>query len=109
MESASISICNQKGGVDCRLPSREYVSGHGMELLGLVMRVVKRLPSGPQKAAYSDGSDQQNAGDGNPQGSPLGRFTWPCGFPSPAFNSLPAGKLTSKITLLSTKQDRKSN
>lgn len=34
MESASISICNQKGGVDCRLPSREYVSGHGMELLG---------------------------------------------------------------------------
>lgn len=34
--------------------------------------------------------DQQNAGDGNPQGSPLGRFTWPCGFPSPAFNSLPA-------------------
>ena len=41
MESASISIYNQKGGVDCRLPSREYVSGHGMELLGLVMRVVK--------------------------------------------------------------------
>ena len=72
MESASISIYNQKGGVDCRLPSREYVSGHGMELLGLVMRVVKRLPSGPQKAAYSDGSDQQNAGDGNTQDSPSG-------------------------------------
>ena len=34
--------------------------------------------------------DQQNAGDGNTQGSPLGRFAWPCGFPSPAFNSLPA-------------------
>ena len=34
--------------------------------------------------------DQQNAGDGNPQGSPLGRFAWSCGFPSPAFNSLPA-------------------
>ena len=34
--------------------------------------------------------DQQNAGDGNPQGSPLGRFAWPCGFSSPAFNSLPA-------------------
>ena len=34
--------------------------------------------------------DQQNAGDGNMQGSPLGRFAWPCGFPSPAFNSLPA-------------------
>ena len=33
---------------------------------------------------------QQNAGDGNTQGSPLGRFAWPCGFPSPAFNSLPA-------------------
>ena len=34
--------------------------------------------------------DQQNAGDGNMQGSPLGRFAWPCVFPSPAFNSLPA-------------------
>ena len=34
--------------------------------------------------------DQQNAGDGNMQGSPLGRFAWPCGFSSPAFNSLPA-------------------
>ena len=33
---------------------------------------------------------QQNAGDGNTQGSPLGRFAWPCVFPSPAFNSLPA-------------------
>ena len=36
--------------------------------------------------------DQQNAGDGNPQGSPLGRFAWPCGFSSPAINSLPAEK-----------------
>ena len=36
--------------------------------------------------------DQQNAGDGNPQGSPLGRFAWPCVFPSPAFNFLPAEK-----------------
>ena len=90
MESASISIYNQKGGVNCRLLSREYVSGHGMELLGLVMRVVKRLLSGLQHAAFSDGSDQQNAGDGNPQGSPLGRFTWPCGFSSPVFNFLPA-------------------
>lgn len=43
-----------------------------------------------QNAAYSDGSDQQNAGDGNMQGSPFGRFAWPCGFSSPAFNSLPA-------------------
>ena len=34
--------------------------------------------------------DQQNAGDGNMQGSPFGRFAWPCVFPSPAFNSLPA-------------------
>ena len=34
--------------------------------------------------------DQQNAGDGNTQGSPLGRFAWPCGFSAPAFNSLPA-------------------
>ena len=34
--------------------------------------------------------DQQNAGDGNPQGSPLGRFAWPCVFSSPVFNSLPA-------------------
>ena len=24
------------------------------------------------------------------QGSPFGRFAWPCVFPSPAFNSLPA-------------------
>ena len=34
--------------------------------------------------------DQQNAKDGNTQGSPFGRFAWPCIFPSPAFNSLPA-------------------
>ena len=48
------------------------------------------MASGAQKAAFSDGSVQQNAGDGNMQGSPFGRFAWPCGFPSPAFNSLPA-------------------
>ena len=34
--------------------------------------------------------DQQNAGDGNTQGSPFGRFAWPCVFSSPVFNSLPA-------------------
>ena len=34
--------------------------------------------------------DQQNAKDGNTQGSPFGRFAWPSVFPSPAFNSLPA-------------------
>lgn len=34
--------------------------------------------------------DQQNAGDGNMQGSPFGRFTRPCGFPSPAIYFLPA-------------------
>ena len=34
--------------------------------------------------------DQQNAKYGNTQGSPFGRFAWPCVFPSPAFNSLPA-------------------
>ena len=34
--------------------------------------------------------DQQNANAGNTQGSPFGRFAWPCVFPSPAFNSLPA-------------------
>ena len=34
--------------------------------------------------------DQQNAKDGNTQGSPFWRFAWPCVFPSPAFNSLPA-------------------
>ena len=33
--------------------------------------------------------DQQNAGDGNTQGSPFGRFAWPCVFSSPAFNFLP--------------------
>ena len=48
------------------------------------------MPSGAQKSAFSDGSDQHNAGDGNTQGSPFGRFAWPCVFPSPAFNSLPA-------------------
>ena len=47
------------------------------------------MASGAQKAAFSDGSVQQNAGDGNMQGSPFGRFAWPCGFPSPVFNSLP--------------------
>ena len=34
--------------------------------------------------------DQQNAEDGNTQGSPFGRFAWPCVFSSPVFNSLPA-------------------
>ena len=34
--------------------------------------------------------DQQNAKDGNMQGSPLGRFAWPCIFPSLTINSLPA-------------------
>ena len=58
------------------------------------MRVVESIArwvaSRAQKASFSDGSVQQNAGDGNPQGSPLGRFAWPCGFSSPVFNSLPA-------------------
>ena len=31
---------------------------------------VLKIASGPQKSAFSDGSDQQNAGDGNTQGSP---------------------------------------
>lgn len=34
--------------------------------------------------------DQQNAEEGNTQGSPLGRFARPCAFPSPAINSLSA-------------------
>ena len=34
--------------------------------------------------------DQQNAEEGNTQGSPFGRFAWPCVFSSPVFNSLPA-------------------
>ena len=34
--------------------------------------------------------DQQNAGAENTQGSLFSRFAWPCVFPSPAFNSLPA-------------------
>ena len=58
------------------------------------MRVVESITrwvaSEPQNVAFSDGSVQQNAGDGNPQGSPFGRFTWPCGFSSPVFNFLPA-------------------
>lgn len=58
------------------------------------MRVVESIArwvaSGAQKAAFSDGSVQQNAEDGNTQGSPFGRFAWPCVFSSPVFNSLPA-------------------
>lgn len=34
--------------------------------------------------------DQQNAEEGNTQGSPFERFAWPCVFSSPVFNSLPA-------------------
>lgn len=33
---------------------------------------------------------QQNAEDGNTQGSPFGRFAWPCVFSSPAIYFLPA-------------------
>ena len=36
------------------------------------MDVAKRLASEPQNVAFSDDSDQQNAGDGNTQGSPSG-------------------------------------
>ena len=44
----------------------------------------------PYTTLFRSGSGQQNAGDGNPQGSPFGRFAWPCGFSAPVFNSLPA-------------------
>ena len=58
------------------------------------MRVVESIArwvaSGAQKAAFSDGSVQQNAEDGNTQGSPFGRFAWPCVFSSPAIYFLPA-------------------
>ena len=58
------------------------------------MRVVESIArwvaSGAQKAAFSDGSVQQNAEDGNTQGSPFGRFAWPCVFSSPALYFLPA-------------------
>ena len=105
MKQASISICNQKGGIG-KSTFTMLLANHLHYTLGydvLVvdcdyqssdMRVVESIArwvaSGAQKASFSDGSDQQNAGDGNPQGSPLGRFAWPCVFPSPAFNSLPA-------------------
>ena len=72
MESASISICNQKSGDDYRLPSREFGTrrpGHGMRLSDLRDACCK---AGPQKAAFSDGSDQQDTGDESPQGSPSG-------------------------------------
>ena len=62
------------------------------------MRVVK-----PSRRKPPFPTVQQNTGDGNTQGSPLGRFAWPCIFPSLTFNSLLVGKLTSKITLLLTK------
>ena len=104
MESASISICNQKGGVGkssltVLLASYlHYTLGHDVLVMdcdyqSLDMRAVGSRPLGSVRGAeshYSDGSVQQNAGDGNTQGSPLGRFAWPCVFPSPAFNSLPA-------------------
>ena len=35
-------------------------------------RAVRRVASGAQKAAFSDGSDQQNAEDEDTQGSPSG-------------------------------------
>ena len=58
------------------------------------MRVVESIArwvaSGAQKAAFSDGSVQQNAEDENTQGSPFGRFAWPCVFSSPAIYFLPA-------------------
>ena len=118
MKQASISICNQKGGIGkstftMLLASHlHYTLGYDVLVVDCDyqssdMRVVESIArwvaSGAQKASFSDGSDQQNAGDGNPQGSPLGRFAWPCIFPSLTINSLPAGKLTSKITLLLTK------
>ena len=102
---ASIAVCNQKGGVgkstftvllasylhytlrhnvlvvDCDYQSSDMRVGES---------IARWVASRAQKASFSDGSVQQNAGDGNPQGSPLGRFAWPCGFSSPAFNSLPA-------------------
>ena len=105
MKQASISICNQKGGIGkstftMLLASHlHYTLGYDVLVVDCDyqssdMRVVESIArwvaSGAQKASFSDGSDQQNAGDGNPQGSPLGRFAWPCGFSSPAFNSLPA-------------------
>ena len=102
---ASIAVCNQKGGVGkstftVLLASYlHYTLRHNVLVVDCDyqssdMRVVESIArwvaSRAQKASFSDGSVQQNAGDGNPQGSPLGRFAWPCGFSSPAFNSLPA-------------------
>ena len=92
-----------------KIPFTGYLLAISISVPVVDLESVRRVASGAQKVAYSDGSGQQNAGDGNPQGSPFGRFAWPCGFSSPAFNSLPVGKLTSKITLPLTKQDRKSN
>ena len=114
----SIAVCNQKGGVGkstFTVPLASclyYTLRHDVHVVDCDyqssdMRAVEQparwVASEPQKAAFSDGSVQQNAGDGNMQGSPLGRFAWPCIFPSLTINSLPAGKLTSKITLLLTK------
>ena len=92
-----------------KIPFTGYLLAISISVPVVDLGSVRRVASMSQKAAYSDGSDQHNAGDGNTQGSPLGRFAWPCVFPSPAINSLPAGKLTPKITLPLTKQDRESN
>ena len=48
--------------VDCDYQSRYACCGAN----------ARWVPSEPQKAAFSDGRVQQNAGDGNPQDSPSG-------------------------------------
>ena len=73
-----------------KIPFTGYLLAISISVPVVDLESVRRVASGAQKVAYSDGSGQQNAGDGNPQGSPFGRFAWPCGFSAPVFNSLPA-------------------
>ena len=55
-----------------KIPFTGYLLAISISVPVVDLESVRRVASGAQKVAYSDGSGQQNAGDGNPQGSPSG-------------------------------------
>lgn len=63
-----IAVCNQKGSI-----GKSTFTGY-LPAIGISIPIVdwRGGASGPQKAVYSDGSDQQNTGNENTQGSPSG-------------------------------------